>query len=91
VQYLADTKVAAIGMWKLAAQIYFRRLLTPLKSSRRMRIKPGRRGGHKCAACLEGGYGAMAPADEHQLAIEGLFLSENRLSPREAARWTIGS
>ncbi len=30
--------------------------------------------------------GATAPADEHQLAIGGLPLSEDRLFPREAAR-----
>jgi hypothetical protein len=35
--------------------------------------------------------GATAPADEHQLAIGGLPLSEDRLSLREAARRMIGS
>jgi hypothetical protein len=35
--------------------------------------------------------GATAPADEHQLAIGGLPLSEDRLSRREAARPIIGS
>jgi hypothetical protein len=35
--------------------------------------------------------GATAPADEHQLAIGGLPLSEDRLSRREAARRIIGS
>jgi len=35
--------------------------------------------------------GATAPADEHQPAIGGLPLSEDRLSLREAARRMIGS
>ena len=35
--------------------------------------------------------GATGPADEHQLAIRGLPLSEDRLSLREAARRMIGS
>jgi hypothetical protein len=36
--------------------------------------------------------GAMARADEHQFAIGGLPLSEDRISLREAARRrTIGS
>jgi hypothetical protein len=35
--------------------------------------------------------GATAPADEHQLAIGGLPLSEDRLSRREAARRIISS
>ena len=35
--------------------------------------------------------GATAPADERQLAIGGLPLSEDRLSPREAARRMIGT
>jgi hypothetical protein len=48
--------------------------------------------GYKCAACLERvQYGVMAPADEHQLAIGGLPLSEDGLSPREAAKRMIGS
>jgi hypothetical protein len=35
--------------------------------------------------------GATGPADEHQLAIRRLPLSEDRLSLREAARRMIGS
>jgi hypothetical protein len=52
-----------------------------------------RRGGHKCAACLEGGSnnGATATADEHQFAIGGLRLSEDRLSLTDAAGRMIGS
>jgi hypothetical protein len=61
-----------------------------MKSSRLFDTGLGRlarRGGHKCA-CLKGGG---APADEHQLAIGGLPLSEDRLSPQEAARRIIGT
>jgi len=52
-----------------------------------------RRGRHKCAACLKEGSnnGAKGPADDHQLAIRGLRLSEDRLPFREAARRMIGS
>jgi hypothetical protein len=52
-----------------------------------------RRGGRKCAACLERGSnnGGTATADEHQLAIGGLPLSEDRLSLRDAAGRMIGS
>src|SRR6266850_5325215 len=54
-----------------------------MKSSRQFDPGPvgrlARRGGHKCAACLEGGT-APRRADEHQLAIGGLPLSEDRLS-----------
>jgi hypothetical protein len=35
--------------------------------------------------------GGVAPAGEHQLAIGGLPLSEDRLSPKEAAKGMIGS
>src|SRR5450631_3652032 len=50
-----------------------------------------RRGRHKCAACLKEGSnnGAKGPADDHQLAIRGLRLSEDRLPFREAARRMI--
>ena len=49
---------------------------------------------HKCVRRIlkEGSNnGTTAPADEHQLAIGGLPLSEDRLSRREAARRMIGS
>ena len=56
-------------------------------------IQVRRRGGHNVRRVLKEGSnnGATAPADEHQLAIGGLPLSEDRLSPREAARRMIGS
>ena len=51
-----------------------------------------RRGGHVRHVLKEGSNnGATALADEHQLAIGGLPLSEDRLSHREAARRMIGS
>jgi hypothetical protein len=53
-----------------------------------------RRGGHKCVPRIlkEGSTnGATALADEHQLAIGGLPLSEDWLSRREAARRIIRS
>ena len=53
-----------------------------------------RRGGHKCVRRIlkEGSNnGATAPADEHQLAIGGLPLSEDRLFRRKAAGRIIGS
>ena len=69
-----------------------------MKSSRQFDPGPvgrlARRGGHKCVRRIlkEGSNnGATAPADEHQLAIGGLPLSEDRLSRREAARRMIGS
>jgi hypothetical protein len=53
-----------------------------------------RRGGHKCVRRIlkEGSYnGATAPADDHQFAIGGLPLSEDRLFRRKAAGRIIGS
>jgi hypothetical protein len=53
-----------------------------------------RRGGHKYVRRIlkEGSYnGAMAPADDHQFAIGGLPLSEDRLFRRKAAGRIIGS
>ena len=54
----------------------------------------GGRGGHKCVRGIlkEGSNnGATAPADEHQLAVGGPPLSEDRLSLREVAGRMIGS
>jgi hypothetical protein len=59
-----------------------------------VRSSSGGRGGHKCVRrILEEGSnnGATAPADEHQLAVGGLPLSEDILSYREVAGRMIGS
>jgi DNA-binding transcriptional LysR family regulator len=47
--------------------------------------------GTSVRACLERVQYGAAPADEHQLGIGGLPLSEDRLSPRGAAKRMIGS
>jgi hypothetical protein len=60
----------------------------------RLADSSGGRDGHKCVRRIlkEGSNnGATAPADERQLAIGGLPLSEDILSLREVAGWMIGS
>jgi hypothetical protein len=65
-----------------------------IKGLPKVRSSSGGRGGHKCVRRIlkEGSNnGATAPADEHQLAVAGLPLSEDILPLREVAGRMIGS